>query len=213
LDHAVRQADDLQRALAQHYAAHPLCPVVAGVPGIGGVLGAYLLAEIGDRPVERFGSGRSLAAYAGVAPITWASGRTVRVAFRRASSTRLRSTLHTAAFSMIGHSPGAQAYYTRRRDAGDAHATALRKLGRKLVLCLYHCMASGMPYEDALAFGYDPASGAAPVRRRRGPLDDEQIAHARAMLATPGTTVTATARAFQVSRQTIYRHVLGRPRT
>ncbi|MGV9968263.1 hypothetical protein ACWDU3_30620 [Streptomyces olivaceus] len=26
------------------------------------------MAEIGDRPAERFGSGRSLAAYAGVAP-------------------------------------------------------------------------------------------------------------------------------------------------
>jgi transposase len=94
LDHAVRRADELQRDLAEHYTAHPFHPLVAGVPGIGAVLGAYLLAEIGDRPVERFGSGRSLAAYAGVAPVTWASGQTVRVAFRRASSTHLRSTLH-----------------------------------------------------------------------------------------------------------------------
>ncbi|MGW5096340.1 IS110 family transposase [Streptomyces nodosus] len=212
LDHAVRRADELHRDLAEHYTAHPSHPLVAGAPGIGAVLGAYLLAEIGDRPVERFGSGRSLAAYAGVAPVTWASGQTVRVAFRRASSTHLRSTLHAAAFSMVSHSPGAHAYYTMRRANGDAHATALRKLGRKIVLCLYHCMTSGLPFEDAIAFGYDPASGNAPSRPRRLPLDEVQIAQARDMLATPGTTVTATARILGVSTQTIYRHVLGRPR-
>ncbi|MFF8447737.1 transposase [Streptomyces leeuwenhoekii] len=209
LDQVVRRADELERDLAQHYAAHPFHPVVSRVPGVGTTLGAYLLAEIGDRPVERFGSGRSLTAYAGVAPITWASGQTVRVAFRRASSTYLRSTVHAVAFSMTSHSPGAQAYYRMRRSAGDAHATALRKLGRKVLLCLYRCMASGLPYEDAIVFGYDPAAGGTPSRRR--PLDEEQIAHAREMLATPGGTVAATARAFGVSTQTIYRHVLGRP--
>ncbi|MEU9189846.1 IS110 family transposase [Streptomyces sp. NPDC048484] len=212
LDHAVRRADDLQRDLAQHYTAHPFHPLVTGVPGVGDILGAYLLAEIGDRPVERFGSGRSLAAYAGVAPVTWASGHTVRVTFRRASSTHLRSTVHAVAFSMVSHSPGAQAYYKMRRCAGDAHATALRKLGRKIVLCLYRCMTSGLPYEDATAFGYDPTADRAPSRPSRKPLDEEQIALARDMLAAPGTTVTATARTFGVSTQTIYRHVLGRYR-
>ncbi|MFE0179838.1 IS110 family RNA-guided transposase [Streptomyces olivaceus] len=211
LDHAARRADDLQRDLAQHYTAHPFHPLVCGIPGVGDILGAYLLAEIGDRPAERFGSGRSLAAYAGVAPVTWASGQTVRVAFRRASSVHLRSILHAVAFSMISHSPGAHAYYTLRRSHGDAHATALRKLGRKLVLCLYRCMASGLPYDDAIAFGYDPATQHAPTRPRRAPLDEAQIAQARDMLATPGATVTATAHRLGVSAQTIYRHVLGRP--
>ncbi|MCV2460484.1 transposase [Streptomyces sp. ICN988] len=128
LDHAVRRADDLQRDLVRYYTAHPFHPLVRGIPGVGAVLGSYLLAEIEDRPVERFGSGRSLAAYAGVALVTWASGQTVRVAFRRASSTYLRSTLPAASFSMVSHSPGTHAYYTVRRSHGDAHATELRKL-------------------------------------------------------------------------------------
>lgn len=212
LDHAVRQADGLQQELEQHYSIHPFHPLVAGVPGMGAILGGYLLAEIGDRPVERFGNGRSLAAYAGVAPVTWASGQTVRVSFRKASSTRLRSTLHALAFSMISHSPGARAYYRMRRDAGDAHATALRKLGRKIILCLYRCMASDLPYDDAVAFGYDVADSVGPYGWRAAPLDGDQIIRARDMLATPGTTVTGTARLFGVSRQTIYRHVLGRTR-
>lgn len=213
VDQAVQRSDALAPELGDRYAAHRHHALVSGLPGIGTILGAYLLAEIGDRPVERFGSGRSLAAYAGVAPVTWASGQTVRVAFRRASSTYLRSTMHTAAFSMANHSPGAQAYYRRRRDAGDTHATALRKLGRKVILSLYYCMASGAPYNDAIAFGYDPASLDTPALQRAKPLDEEEIVRARDMLADPQSTVTATARAFGVSRQTIYRHVLGRPRS
>ncbi|MGP8298178.1 IS110 family transposase [Streptomyces inhibens] len=212
LDQAVQRTDALQGELEQRYAAHRYHQLVSRVPGVGTTLGAYLLAEIGDRPVERFGTGRSLAAYAGVAPVTWASGQTVRVAFCRASSTHLRSTLHAVAFSMVTHSPGAQAYYRRRRAAGDAHATALRKLGRKILLCLHYCMASGVPYDDAVAFGYDPTAADAPTLQREAPLDEMEIVRAREMLAAPGATVTATARALGVSTQTVYRHVLGRPR-
>ncbi|WP_406149468.1 IS110 family transposase [Streptomyces anulatus] len=213
LDRAVERTDVLARDLEQRYAAHPYHQLVSCLPGIGTTLGAYLLAEIGDQPVERFGSGRALAAYAGASPVTWSSGQIVRVSFRRASSTYLRSTVHKAAFSMTNHSPGAEMYYRRHRTAGDAHATALRKLGRKILLCLYHCMASGTPYDDAVAFGYDPAAVDARGVRRGKPLDEEQIVRAQRMLLAPGVTVTDTAQAFGVSRQTIYRHVLGRRRT
>ncbi len=121
--------------------------------------------------------------------------------------------MHTVAFSMANHSPGAQAYYRRRRDAGDTNATALRKLGRKVILSLYYCMASDVPYDDGIAFGYDPSSRNAPVLQRAKPLSEEEIVRARDMLAAPQASVTATARAFGVSTQTIYRHVLGRPRS
>lgn len=74
-------------------------------------------------------------------------------------------------------------------------------------------MATGLPYDDGAAFGYDPAADDAPSLPRWLPLDEKQIMLARAMLAAPGTTLTATARTFGVSTQTIYRHVLGRYRT
>ncbi|MEV3898555.1 helix-turn-helix domain-containing protein [Streptomyces anulatus] len=120
--------------------------------------------------------------------------------------------MHKAAFSMTNHSPGAEMYYRRHRTAGDAHATALRKLGRKILLCLYHCMVSGTLYDDAVAFEYDPAGANARGVRRGKPLDEEQIVRAQDMLRAPGVTVTETAQAFGVSRQTIYRHVLDRHR-
>ncbi|MFE3632339.1 IS110 family RNA-guided transposase [Streptomyces goshikiensis] len=213
LDRAVGRAVALEQDMYAHYARQRHYPLTSGIPGIGPVLGAYLLAEIGDRPDERFGSGRSLAAYAGVAPITWASGAITRVSFRRASSVHLRSALYIAAFSLAMKSPGAQHYYRRRRDAGDAHATALRKVGRRLVLCLYRCMSTGLPYDDAVAFDYDPEAPGAPTLQRRRPLSPDEIGHARELLAEPGATVTGVARVLGVSTQTIYRHVLSRPRT
>ncbi|MFB7672660.1 transposase [Kitasatospora purpeofusca] len=206
----VAQASALEGEMLTHYRRQHHHSLTAAIPGIGHILGAYLLAEIGDRPVERYGSGRALAAYAGVAPTTWASGVVVRVSVRRAAATYLQRTLHTAAFSLCSHSPGAQAYYQKRRDAGDTHRTALRKVARRLVLCLYHCMVAGADYDDAIAFGYTADSPEAPaLRRRQPPLNEEQIRLALAMLSAPGGTVTGTARALKVSGQTIYRHVLG----
>ncbi|MGY3677513.1 IS110 family RNA-guided transposase [Streptomyces sp. TE33382] len=208
---AVDRAARLEAQTADHYARQQHHHITAGISGIGTILGAQLLSEIGDRPHERFGSGRALAAYAGVAPVTWASGTTARVSLRRASSTLLRSTLHLAAFSWAMHSPGASAYYRKRREAGDAHATALRKLGRRLVLCLYHCMTTQTPYDDAAAFGYAP--GEAPVLGRKPPLGDAEIAYARELLLLPGSRLAEVGRALGVSAQTIRRYVLGEPRS
>nr|BEK71485.1 IS110 family transposase [Kitasatospora purpeofusca] len=208
---AIARVVRLESEMAQRYARHRYHFATAGIPGIGPVLGAQLLAGIGDRPVERFASGRDLAAYAGVSPVTWSSGTVTRVSFRRSSSRLLRSIMHAAAFSWSRHSPGAHAYYRRRREAGDAHATALRKLGRRLVLCLYYCMATHQPYDESRAFRHSADS--TPQFGRRPPLDEMSVSRARELLALPGATIAGTARAFGVSDQTIRRHVLGQPRS
>ncbi|QKW20549.1 IS110 family transposase [Kitasatospora sp. NA04385] len=212
LSSAVARVRRLEVHLACHYRRHRHHHVTTGIPGIGDILGAQLLAEIGDRPGERFGDARALAAYAGVSPVTWSSGTIVRVSLRRASSRLLRSTLHRAAFSWSRHSPGAAAYYRARREAGDPHTTALRKLGRKLIMCLYHCVTTGVGYDDALAFGYTPGPGA-PTLARQPLLGEQDVARARDLLALPNASVSAVASTLGVSRQSIGRHVLGRPRS
>ncbi|MFJ4676973.1 IS110 family transposase [Kitasatospora sp. NPDC088783] len=209
---AVARVQRLEARMADHYRRQRHHHLTAGIPGIGGILGAQLLAEIGDRPHERFANGRALAAYAGVSPVTWSSGTVTRVSLRRASSTLLRSTLHRAAFAWSRHSPGAAAYYRTRREAGDLHSTALRKLGRKLIMCLYHCVTTGVEYDDGRAFGYNPGPGA-PTLARQPPLSEDEVARARDLLSLPGTSVASVARTLGVSPQTVGRHVLGRPRT
>ncbi|MFE0058758.1 IS110 family transposase [Streptomyces sp. NPDC059003] len=152
LNTAITQAETLARRLDEAFAPHRYAPVITSVPGISTVLGARIAAEVGDRVHERFGDPRALAAYAGVAPVTWASGAVSRISMRRAANTTLQTTLYTAAFSFQMHSPGARDDYLRRRERGVAHGTALRALGGRLVRILYHCLARGLLYDEQLAF-------------------------------------------------------------
>jgi transposase len=59
---------------------HPQAPVLLSIPGIG----ARILSEIGD--VTRFPTPGHLAAYAGLAPVTKQSGRSINGEHRRAAA-------------------------------------------------------------------------------------------------------------------------------
>lgn len=63
----------LQEQLENAYQAHPDARVISSFPGLGTVLGARILGEIGDDR-NRFATARGLKAFAGTAPITRASG-------------------------------------------------------------------------------------------------------------------------------------------
>ena len=63
----------LQEQLEVAYQAHPDAHVISSFPGLGTVLGARILGEIGDDRT-RFATARGLKAFAGTAPITRASG-------------------------------------------------------------------------------------------------------------------------------------------
>jgi transposase len=113
--------------------------------------GARLLAELGDDP-SRFGSARGLRAYAGCAPLTWASGASTMVTHRRIANRSLKVTGHQWAFSSLSRSAGCRAHYDRRRQAGDRYAAALRNLNGRLLTCLHHCLATGEHYLEEVAF-------------------------------------------------------------
>ena len=63
---------ELEHALAASFESHPDAEILRSLPGLGLVLGARVLSEIGDDPT-RFADPASLRAYAGTAPITRAS--------------------------------------------------------------------------------------------------------------------------------------------
>jgi transposase len=74
--------EDLQRALSMEFDRHPLAPILRSAPGLGPVLAARVLAEVGDDP-DRFASPGGLRAFAGTAPVTRASGRSRHVKARK----------------------------------------------------------------------------------------------------------------------------------
>jgi transposase len=66
-----------------------------------------VLAEIGDDR-SRFANARSLKAYAGAAPVTRASGKSLTVSHRRVKNQRLGAVGYVCAFAALTASPGAQ---------------------------------------------------------------------------------------------------------
>ena len=130
---------------------HPDAGIITSFPGLGPLTGARVLAEIGDDR-SRFADAKGLKAYAGAAPITRASGKTMAVLHRRVKNQRLAAAGYNWAFSAITASPGARAHYDRRKTEGDRHAAAQRNLFGRLLGCLHHCLATGQHYDETTAF-------------------------------------------------------------
>lgn len=150
LDAACRAADELAAATAEAFAQHPDAEIVAGFPGIGPLTGARVLGEIGDDR-SRFDSARGLKAYAGSAPITVASGKSLVVHQRKIKNQRLAAAGYVWAFGALP-SPQIKQHYDRRRAAGDKHAAALRNLYNRFLGCLYHCLQTGQTFDLDKAF-------------------------------------------------------------
>ncbi|WP_157878889.1 transposase [Streptomyces sp. CT34] len=67
-----------------------------------------LFAEIGG-DLTRFETSRGLRAYAGTAPLTWASGESRAVTHRTVCNRRLKNAVHQWAFGTLTRSPGCRA--------------------------------------------------------------------------------------------------------
>ncbi|WP_349306980.1 transposase [Rhodococcus sp. USK13] len=67
--------------------------ILRSAPGLGPVLAARVLGEIGDDP-ERFTGSNNLRSYAGTAPVTMSSGRSHYVKARKVRNKRLADACH-----------------------------------------------------------------------------------------------------------------------
>jgi transposase len=146
-----RAIDALEVELAALFDQHTQAAIITSMPGLGPVLGARVLGELGDDPV-RFDDVRGVRSFAGTAPITRASGRSRVVSSRRICNRRLADACHWWAFAALTKSPGARAHYDRRRAAGDTHNAALRNLANKLLAKLWHCLRHNLTYEETTAW-------------------------------------------------------------
>jgi len=142
---------ELETAMTAEFDAHPDAAILTPAPGLGPVLAARVLGEIGDDRA-RFPGAENLRAFAGTAPITKASGRTKVVRARHIRNRRLADACHWWAFAAITKSPGARAHYDRRRAAGDTHNAALRHLANKLLGRLWWCWQHHQPWDDNAAW-------------------------------------------------------------
>ncbi|MGF6889565.1 transposase [Nocardia sp. GAS34] len=155
LDAACAGADDLEQAAAEEFRKHPDYTVITSFPGLADLTGARILAEIGDDR-KRFADARALKSYAGSAPITRASGKTITITHRRIKNDRLAAVGWIWATTMVVLPGPARGHYRHRRDHGDRHAPAVRHLFNKMLGQLYHCLQTRQPYDPIKAFGQPP---------------------------------------------------------
>lgn len=147
----VAQTGALEEQVRLGFGQHPDVEIYLSQPGLGTILGARVLAEMGDDP-DRYADARARKNYAGMAPITRASGTKRVVLARYARNRRLADALYQQAFSALTSSPGARACYDRHRARGATHHQALRALANRLVGILHGCLRHHTRYDEATAW-------------------------------------------------------------
>jgi transposase len=123
LDTACVNVDELGQASAELFQQHPDYAIITSFPGLADSTGARVLAEIGDDR-SRFADARALKAYAGCAPITRASGRSISINHRNIKNNRLANVGWMWAFTAAANYEPAREHYRQRREHGDRHAAA-----------------------------------------------------------------------------------------
>ena len=146
-----QQIAALEAALAEHFDRHPDAEILRSLPGLGLVLGARVLGEFGDDP-SRFSDARGRKAYAGTAPITKASGRSLVVLARVARNRRLADACDRWAFCSLNASPGGRRYYDALRARGKTHSQATRQLANRWVGILHACLERRESYREEVAW-------------------------------------------------------------
>jgi len=123
---------------------------ITTIPGIGNVLGAAILSEIGD--ITRFSGPEKLAAFAGIDPSVYESGqfRGTHAHMSKRGSPYLRRALWLAATSAIlTGNPELTAFYEKKRAQGKNHLVSIGYICRKIVNIIFAVLTSGSTYIPA----------------------------------------------------------------
>ena len=142
------QCKKLDKVIARELEAIP--QTLTTVPGIGNVLAAGIIAEVGD--VTRFDHEKALAKFAG---LTWHRHQSGRFEAEETSLTKsgnhyLRYYLVEAANSLRVHNPEYAAFYAKKYDEvpKHQHKRALVLTARKLVRLVYALLSTGQIYRE-----------------------------------------------------------------
>jgi transposase len=125
---------------------HPDAPIMLSFTGIGTVIAAALIAEMGEDR-DRFPTPGALLAEAGLAPVTRASGRTHQVRFRYAANHRMRHAIDWWMQVAIREDPWTATLYQSAREHGQGQYRALRGLGARWTRVLWRCWQDRTPYD------------------------------------------------------------------
>jgi transposase len=139
-----RQVKEVEIAITRLMEQEP--QFLTTIKGIGPVLAATLLAEIGD--IRRFSSLESLVAYAGIDPSVFESGEFTgrKQHMSKRGSPYLRRALWLAAHSTRQWNTDLDSYFQRKLAEGKPYKVAMGALCRKLLARVYVVLRENRPY-------------------------------------------------------------------
>ena len=144
LDRVLARRDALAGEIEEVFLAHPFGELLSTLPGIGPRTGSRILAEIGDG--TRFADGGRLASYAGLAPVTRQSGKSINGESQsRRGNHRLKNAMFLAAFASL-RDPASKAFHDRKRAEGKRHNAALMCLARRRCDVILAMLRTGQAY-------------------------------------------------------------------
>ena len=147
------QLDELNEMISERLAEFN--SPITSITGIGDVLGASILSEIGD--ISRFESADKLAAFAGIDPTVSQSGNFLgtKNKMSKRGSPYLRRAIWLAATAAILHDPAIKAFYDRKKAQGKHHYVCVGYICRKLINIIFSVLKSGQPYQPVFPKNFD----------------------------------------------------------
>jgi transposase len=148
LDRLVEQIRLLSSRIEHHVGSIDDGRILMSFPRAGRICAAQILAELGSVR-ERFDSDEHLAAEAGVAPVTYQSGKSKAVMFRWACNHRLRAALTCMADNSRHANDWAAHVYAKAKARGCDHPHAVRILARAWLRVIWRAWQDRKPYDSA----------------------------------------------------------------
>jgi transposase len=134
------------KRISELLATHPDTPIFTSFPGVGPVVAATLISEIGEDR-SRYPQPGVLLAETGLAPVTRASGRTRQVRFRYAANRRMRHAIDWWMFVATREDAWSRSVYDQARARGHGKYRALRGLGARWTRILWRCWTDHNTYD------------------------------------------------------------------
>lgn len=119
---------------------------IISIPGVGNVIGATIIGEIGD--INRFNSPSQLLAFAGLDPSIYESGnfRSNKCRISKRGSKYLRTAIFTASrVACVGncHDNKFKRKYAKKRAEGKHHNSALCSVSKNMINTIFAMLKSG----------------------------------------------------------------------
>lgn len=123
---------------------------LTSIPGVGIVLAATILSEIGD--ISRFSSSDKLLAYAGLDPSVKQSGefKSNQNRMSKRGSPYLRRAIWLASTVAVQFDPMFRAYYEKKMSEGLHYMNVIGHVGRKMTAVIFAVLRDGQPYQPVL---------------------------------------------------------------